>query len=65
MFKHLYFVGSRDGDKIHKRKGAADMLNNFGEKTDVSRRNVYCDICNINDWLDSHNLPPLKIQRGK
>ena len=41
------------------------MLNNFGEKTDVSRRNVYCDICNINDWLDSNNLPPLKIQRGK
>ena len=29
------------------------------------RRSVYYDICNINDWLDSHNLPPLKILRVK
>ena len=40
-------------------------MRELAEKTSVSRRSVYYDICNINDWLDSHNLPPLKIVRGK
>ncbi len=40
-------------------------MRELAEKTSVSRRNVYYDICNINDWLDSHNLPTLKIVRGK
>ena len=40
-------------------------MRELAEKTGVSRRSVYYDVCNINDWLDSHNLPPLKIQRGK
>ena len=40
-------------------------MRELAEKTNVSRRSVYYDICNINDWLDSNNLPPLKILRGK
>ena len=40
-------------------------LREIAEKTSVSRRSVYYDICSINDWLDSHNLPILKIIRGK
>ena len=40
-------------------------MRELSEKMSVSRRSVYYDICNINDWLDSHNLPPLKIYRGK
>lgn len=40
-------------------------MRELAEKTNVSRRSVYYDICNINDWLDTHNLPPLKILRGK
>lgn len=40
-------------------------MRELAEKMSVSRRSVYYDICNINDWLDSHNLPALKISRGK
>ena len=40
-------------------------MRELADKTNVSRRSVYYDICNINDWLDSHNLPALKILRGK
>lgn len=40
-------------------------MKELADKTNVSRRSVYYDVCNINDWLDSHNLPTLKILRGK
>lgn len=33
-------------------------MREIAEKTGVSRRSVCYDVCNINDWLDSHNLPP-------
>lgn len=40
-------------------------LREIAEKTGVSRRSVYYDICSINDCLDSYKLPALKIVRGK
>lgn len=40
-------------------------LKEIAERTGVSKRSIYYDICGINDWLDSHHLPELKIVRGK
>lgn len=40
-------------------------LKEIAEKTSVSKRSIYYDICGINDWLDSNHLPSLKIVRGK
>ena len=31
----------------------------------MSRRSIYYDICNINEWLDEHGLPELAAEHGK
>ena len=40
-------------------------LKELAQKTGVSRRSIYYDICNINDWLDEHGLPELTAEHGK
>ncbi|MDE7312139.1 MAG: PTS sugar transporter subunit IIA [Eubacterium sp.] len=35
------------------------------EITGVSRRSIYYDICNINEWLDEHGIRELEVERGK
>ena len=40
-------------------------LKDLARKTGVSRRSIYYDTCNINDWLDEHGLPELTSEHGK
>lgn len=40
-------------------------LQRLSEKTGVSRRSIYYDICKINEWLDEHNIEGLEPERGK
>lgn len=40
-------------------------LRRLSEKTGVSRRSIYYDICKINEWLDEHNIEGLEPERGK
>lgn len=35
------------------------------ETTGVSRRSIYYDICNINEWLDERGIGELEVERGK
>lgn len=35
------------------------------EKTGVSRRTVYYDLCRINEWLAQYDIPELTVRRGK
>ena len=60
-------LGERCNKILNFLLNATDYISmrRLAEKTNVSRRSVYYDVCNINDWLDSNNLPPLKILRGK
>lgn len=40
-------------------------LQEIAEETGVSRRSVYYDVCNINEWLEEHSVQELEIIRGK
>ncbi len=40
-------------------------LGRLCEKTGVSRRSIYYDICKINEWLDEHEIEGLEPERGK
>lgn len=40
-------------------------LRRLSEKTGVSRRSIYYDICKINEWLEEHNIEGLEPERGK
>lgn len=40
-------------------------LKEIAEETGVSRRSVYYDVCNINEWLEEHGIKELEIERGK
>lgn len=40
-------------------------LQKIAEITGVSRRSIYYDICNINEWLDERGIKELEIERGK
>lgn len=40
-------------------------LQEIAEKTQVSKRSIYYDICNINEWLDSGGIRELEVERGK
>lgn len=40
-------------------------LKRLSEKTGVSRRSIYYDICKINEWLDEHDIEELEPERGK
>lgn len=35
------------------------------EITGVSKRSIYYDICNINEWLDERGIKELEVERGK
>lgn len=40
-------------------------MKNIAEITGVSKRSIYYDICNINEWLDERGIKELEIERGK
>ncbi len=40
-------------------------LQKLADKTGVSRRSIYYDICSLNEWLDLHYLQDLEVVRGK
>lgn len=40
-------------------------LKRLSEKTGVSRRSIYYDICKINEWLEEHDIQELEPERGK
>lgn len=40
-------------------------LQEIAEKTEVSKRSIYYDICNINEWLESRGINELEVERGK
>lgn len=40
-------------------------LHILSEKTRISRRSIYYDICKINEWLGEHNIEELEPERGK
>ena len=40
-------------------------LSEIANITGVSRRSIYYDICNINEWLADHELSELSVERGK
>lgn len=40
-------------------------LSRLLDKTGVSRRSLYYDICKINEWLNEHNIEELEPERGK
>ena len=39
-------------------------LKRLSEKTGVSRRSIYYDICKINEWLEEHDIQELEPERG-
>ena len=40
-------------------------LSRLLDKTGISRRSLYYDICKINEWLIEHNIETLEPERGK
>ncbi len=40
-------------------------LQRIAEITGVSKRSIYYDICNINEWLEERGVEELEIHRGK
>lgn len=40
-------------------------LQKLADRTGVSRRSIYYDICSLNEWLDLHYLQDLEVVRGK
>lgn len=40
-------------------------LKRLSEKTGVSKRSIYYDICKINEWLEEHEIRELEPERGK
>lgn len=40
-------------------------MKKLAEITGVSKRSIYYDVCNINEWLDERGVRELEIQRGK
>lgn len=40
-------------------------LSRLLDKTGISRRSLYYDICKINEWLNEHNIEELEPERGK
>ena len=40
-------------------------LQKIAEETGVSRRSIYYDICNINEWLEEYGIAGLESERGK
>ena len=40
-------------------------MKRLSEKTGVSRRSIYYDICKINEWLEEHDIQELEPERGK
>lgn len=51
--------------QILTRAGDYITLKEIANRTGVSRRSIYYDICNINDWLDDHGLKELEAERGR
>ena len=51
--------------QILTRAGDYITLKEIANRTGVSRRSIYYDICNINDWLDDHGLNELEAERGR
>lgn len=50
---------------ILTHEGGYVSLRRLSEKTGVSRRSIYYDICKINEWLDERNIEQLEPERGK
>ncbi len=40
-------------------------LKKIADITGVSRRSIYYDLCNINEWLDEQGIKELRVERGK
>lgn len=40
-------------------------MQKIAEITGVSKRSIYYDICNINEWLDERGIRELEMERGK
>jgi len=47
------------------RESEYTSLQKLADKTGVSRRSIYYDICSLNEWLDLHYLQDLEVVRGK
>lgn len=40
-------------------------VKNIAELMQVSKRTVYYDLCQINDWLEENKIPKIQVVRGK
>lgn len=40
-------------------------LQKIADITGVSRRSIYYDLCNINEWLEERGIKDLEVERGK
>lgn len=40
-------------------------ISNLAKEKNISKRSVYYDLCKINDWLDSHQIDSILIERKK
>lgn len=40
-------------------------LQKIADITGVSRRSIYYDLCNINEWLEERGIKELEVERGK
>ncbi|MDE6845778.1 MAG: BglG family transcription antiterminator [Lachnospiraceae bacterium] len=47
------------------RENSFISMQKIAEITGVSKRSVYYDICNINEWLEEREIKELEIERGK
>ena len=47
------------------RENTYISMQNLAQITGVSKRSIYYDICNINEWLEEREIDELEIERGK
>ena len=55
--KKIIHVLLRENDFVSTQK--------IAEITGVSKRSIYYDICNINEWLEERGIKELAMERGK
>ena len=51
--------------EILLQEGQYTSLKKLADRTGVSRRSIYYDLCSINEWLDLHFFRELEAVRGK